>query len=741
MASYANAEPRIVNAHKSGAFTFEASRHKPTKVKVKGNDIWLLDGYMGDLVRLEYKREGGFFPTARFSLGAWLNQEGRKISVNGENQEYSKDGAEFFDFDIFGDRLAIVFGEKGKHKLAVFVMTEIQPKMVSGRLLAMPEIPKDFAINVISFNGLGELFVWAPDSENFLKFPANLVGPLVNFTIEKEDLPVKPSQALLSEIDNQFYIIQTLASKLSLLSLQDGKVSIKQLATFGLRPGQVIFPKGVAWVKTPNVVLVSDSLTGTIQAINPDDLKSPLLLGDTNSNEILHIKHPSSLAWLDKNNTLLIVDALTGELVAFETDFANSKPIDIETKNLLKDNSLTEPGIHAPCAQCHDGSIVNSLFVFQSDKTQHHFRVDKALEEKISKKFPPKDGMLTCTSCHSHHARTAENKFLKAPLTGKDTICKACHEQMVMDPSKGHPVEGEVTNKTILSQMIISGVSSSTEISCVSCHNIHNPVDANEGLFREKTNELCSGCHQNKMSTTLGHPISTGLEAKNEPQKPQCLSCHSIHSDSSKSHNSIAETDNNSETPTKKVKKASCESCHEKQKGVKNSGHRGVHAKLTEELFTQDIKNIDNHLGKDNDCTLCHQMHENEHSEKLLKEVKLFAEGASKKDMASSLCLACHVDNKDKEKRYFSHPGNLIFNNTKEGAKNVSLLNQDFKPYTDKDKIGYLTCLSCHDPHLGKDKNEMMLRNYEDMDPFCSKCHGDEGLTRYKYFHTKRYRK
>jgi predicted CXXCH cytochrome family protein len=118
-----------------------------------------------------------------------------------------------------------------------------------------------------------------------------------------------------------------------------------------------------------------------------------------------------------------------------------------------------------------------------------------------------------CTSCHSEAG--AEKYGVVNPII---KLCANCHEDVIHD--------WEI-------KKFIHGPTATGD--CTICHTPHS---SNEKFFlQKKTNDLCTGCHEEKASgkhvvagfSGRSHPMT----AKTNPMKPDrsfsCASCHSPH--------------------------------------------------------------------------------------------------------------------------------------------------------------------------------------------------------------------
>lgn len=180
-------------------------------------------------------------------------------------------------------------------------------------------------------------------------------------------------------------------------------------------------------------------------------------------------------------------------------------------------------------------------------------------------------GSDTCITCHdsegkslakTEHARAANPR---TPM-GKQG-CESCH-----GPGKAHVEgDGDITKIRVFpktapreaSQVCMSchnrgdhaffqgSMHDSRNVSCVTCHSVHDPKSEKAQLKKVTQTELCGGCHRPqvlKLQRTAHMPLREG--------KMECTSCHTPHGSANlrllKTGNYINE---------------SCVSCHSEKRG------------------------------------------------------------------------------------------------------------------------------------------------------------------------------
>ncbi|MBI5557144.1 MAG: cytochrome c3 family protein [Deltaproteobacteria bacterium] len=124
-------------------------------------------------------------------------------------------------------------------------------------------------------------------------------------------------------------------------------------------------------------------------------------------------------------------------------------------------------------------------------------------------------GFGVCSICHNPHGDTYRFQLW---ADGRAELCVSCHvdkEILLKKETEGIKVHG-----------IIRGGG------CVACHDPH--ASENPYMLYKPVNELCTGCHNDLIGVTKGHPVGGHpLKGPKNPLKPDkefnCASCHNPH--------------------------------------------------------------------------------------------------------------------------------------------------------------------------------------------------------------------
>ena len=404
-----------------------------------------------------------------------------------------------------------------------------------------------------------------------------------------------------------------------------------------------------------------------------------------------------------------------------------------------------------------------------NNKYVHETHLQQGLPEELLNNgaMLDKQQQLICQTCHQIHA--GKEKDLLTLGNTNSELCISCHkDKYAQGKKKSHQYGLHPVNIKLETAIKYQG-ETIKEVTCNSCHKVHNGK-VNTALLwdaAEKNIEaLCITCHQRHTADSLDETIKKGIHPINITLKKvvkinnktikiiTCLTCHSVHQ-GKKQTASLVQTDKNGEL---------CKNCHKEQQQVFNTDH-------DLRLTADNKKNRHHQLPEDAAlCGSCHSMHRG-HTEKkqqpFLYAVKTVSESAKQAGLMDEvllqrdqLCINCHQDKgiaKEKVVNHFSHPyEDLILRSDikkmpllKNSDANSTKLNPTIK---ENHEFGIIACVTCHNPHIwspdtvnisSKKKNKegngsnSFLRYTDIQETFCITCHGIETRIKYKYYHDK----
>lgn len=237
---------------------------------------------------------------------------------------------------------------------------------------------------------------------------------------------------------------------------------LRPLGRFGVSPGQLFRPKGVAI--GGDRIWVSDSSLGVIQAFAPsgrllDVLRDP-------QGQILHLSGPVGLDV--QGDRLFVVELeahrvtelrIEGELgrsydapVTSLTGAAGAQGQDCSVCHLemvpalargagdllaaMPPNPVSEPYVStaASCLSCHDGSVLDSRRAVWA-MHGHPLGEPVPAEMVVPASLPLVDGAMSCRTCHSAHTVGGSGQVHRDALMLRVTdeaeeLCLACHGDM-----------------------------------------------------------------------------------------------------------------------------------------------------------------------------------------------------------------------------------------------------------------------------------------------------------------------
>ncbi len=195
---------------------------------------------------------------------------------------------------------------------------------------------------------------------------------------------------------------------------------------------------------------------------------------------------------------------------------------------------------------------------------------------------PPQAGYVgaeACATCHDGYeasikaTKHGQAKDPRTPWAAQG--CESCHgpgEAHASDPHKIKPLQfDKISAKAVtdtcttchnrgMHALWKGSQHEARNVSCVTCHSVHQPQSANAQLRKVDQQQLCMSCHRDKVAKLdrSGHmPVREG--------KMECSSCHNPHGSTNvrllKAGNTINE---------------SCSTCHADKRGPFLFEHAGV---------------------------------------------------------------------------------------------------------------------------------------------------------------------
>ena len=236
----------------------------------------------------------------------------------------------------------------------------------------------------------------------------------------------------------------------------------RPISRFGVQPGRVFRPKGVA--VQGDRIWVSDSTLGVIQAFSPggrllDVLRDP-------QGRILHMDGPTGLAVHE--DRLFVVELMAHRVTELRIGTAVGQPYEAPAASVvgaegtenqacsmchlemipalargaadllttLPPNPLAEPYVsteHA-CLSCHDGSVMDSR---RAVWAMHGHPLGEPIPDDMTvpANLPLVDGGMACRTCHSAHTEGGSGQIHRDALmlrvqTDTEELCVACHGDM-----------------------------------------------------------------------------------------------------------------------------------------------------------------------------------------------------------------------------------------------------------------------------------------------------------------------
>lgn len=536
-----------------------------------------------------------------------------------------------------------------------------------------------------------------------------------------------------------------------------------RISRFGLSPGELYRPNGLAIDPKTDAAFVADSYFGTISVFRKGDFVGLLQTAD---GQPVKLDSPTGLSFRD--GRLYVAETGANQIRRFEVDFrevppatakAGIKPLEISQKDCvlchLSWASEAPAELRAPdgqgalpeasfkmCYSCHNGAIMDSRLaihhgaqhpvIYESPaEKQRHAKAPKPRKDKLPEAFPvTADKQLGCTTCHTPHANADKpdtlyqdhgNAWLRVPNKGGD-LCERCHE------SKGKGARNSLSHRERAgvrgiqkgflphdAQDITASEQGAEKAQSTPPHP--DPLPQGEGVkglnhplaikFAPPPFKDAKGYPSNaELHKGLPLKLAAGGAVLGHDQEMICQTCHQIHG----GH------DDGKLTALDRDQGELCAACHPRQfsKDKDEAHDKGVHPVNIKRK--SDDPNAKPVLWKDKPditevgCQTCHAVHSGTQGTTLMPE-------GVKSDGA--LCKNCHerqhTDSKEEAHRKGVHPVN-IKRESDDPTKPTVL-------WKGKPDIKEVTCQTCHNVHSGNPKTSLLPKGIEEAEALCKNCH------------------
>ncbi|MGZ8242740.1 cytochrome c3 family protein [Methylomagnum sp.] len=489
-----------------------------------------------------------------------------------------------------------------------------------------------------------------------------------------------------------------------------------QVGRFGLSPGELYRPNGLAIDSKTDTLFVADSYFGTVSVFRKGEFVGMLQGAD---GQPVKLDSPTGLSFRD--GRLYVAETGANQVRRYAVEFreappapqAGLKPLEISQKNCVLchlswateapaelrapdgEGALPEASFKM-CYSCHNGAIMDSRLAIHHgaqhpatyespEEKKRHADAPKPRKDKLPEPFPvTPDKQLRCTTCHTPHSNLEKpdtlyqdhgNAWLRVPNKGGD-LCERCHE------SKGKGARETETAK----------------------HGFNHPLAIK---FEHPPHKDAKGYPTNaELHKGLPLKLAAGGSALGHDNEMICQTCHQAHG----GH------DDGKLTVLDRKQGELCAACHPRQFSEdKDDAHdKGVHPINIKRK--SDDPNIKPVLWKGKPeitevgCQTCHAVH------KGTAETTLMPEGV-KSD--GELCKNCHerqhTDSKEEAHRKGVHPVNIKRESDDPWEKPVL--------WKGKPDIKEVTCQTCHNVHSGNPDTALLPKGIEEAEALCKNCH------------------
>ena len=389
-------------------------------------------------------------------------------------------------------------------------------------------------------------------------------------------------------------------------------------------------------------------------------------------------------------------------------------------------------------------------------------------------------GELVCRTCHIPHG-AADKDYLLAERNQQDSLCVQCHaaQRGIADASHYRKIISQ-------DERNIKGQAASALGPCSPCHLVHQGTD--ELMWARRVpkpsappGEICKSCHSPEgeakevVPAPYSHPMNSAASipgtslvlplfagpGKNRDGEIRCSTCHDFHNPLPLKSGTMNDPEKRGAYLRLSADGASaiCMECHPAQGLVKGTDHD---LSVTAPDF---IAGLERPPAPSDTCGCCHRAHITEPLPYLWSAPlgPSMIEGWEKTytathDMMVMVCTGCHAPGRVAQSavpRLGLHPRDK----TTKGmpATDLEEAGDRFPFFTEageKKEEGHIVCSTCHNPHQwdprveaqGEGKNSTGNVATSFLRPnlaveLCSRCHGQDTLIKFTYFHSPLSRK
>jgi predicted CXXCH cytochrome family protein len=505
-----------------------------------------------------------------------------------------------------------------------------------------------------------------------------------------------------------------------------------QVSRFGLMPGELFRPNGLAIERESDTLFVSDGYFGTIKVFKKgeslgvlkDEQGQPLILdsptglffrdgqlyvAETGASRV----HRFSLAVSSESEQTVArsarSDATEGEVsqkncLLCHWSWADESPPE---KRVQDAQGALPEASYKMCYSCHNGPVMDSResihrgaqhpTVYESLAEKKRHAQAGPRQDQLPDRFPvTPDHQLTCTSCHTPHTDSDHpevlysghgNAWLRVPNRGGD-LCERCHESKGKgareEQSAAKRMDGEARPRPIIPARSMGATPPTREEK-----GRNHPLAIQ---FAPPPFEGLKGyVSQPELRQGLPLRLSAGGAVLGQRNELICQTCHQVHGGYGDGQLTVLNS----------AQGELCSSCHLRQftKSQAEAHQKGVHpinVKPEKPILWKGKKIVEV------TCETCHKVHDGAPGTPLLPE------GI---DQAEALCQVCHqrqhAEDQDDARRKGVHPVNAKLD------ERVEINGKSFE------RVG---CLTCHAVHHGQPNTAALVETDRDGE-LCSHCH------------------